>query len=248
VRHLGFRCSYSALKDVDGASACGRRATQRAQGDPKCLGHWAVAYLFLVIGRTEQARSTWTAVYAIALCLGVAALANEVGHWWPTESSPLYVNVVTTAMLAGMFVSLQGERAFGGVVWLVFMPFSGVAGLIYGGTLLTEKLSSIGDGAGPVEGAAGAVGIAANVLIGFLLLGMWANFVLFYFGRYRWMDRVALLGNGAYILLIVAAVVLAIVSGGSKNSLLMMVIIGLGAIAVTKGAARFRKLAQRLRV
>lgn len=173
---LGFSCSYTRLRDGEAGSPCGRPATRRTKGAPKCTGHWAVEHLMGTIARTEFARKVWW--FASILLLAYGVLGALV--WSQSYSMYIYLTWALTVFSVGLLLTTSREHPLGGWLTLLSVPIIGLAVGSNGMTLLRECLLAVctppNGNSRLADNLAGAIDLATSVIF----LGSFCGFVAFY--------------------------------------------------------------------
>lgn len=243
VTRLGFTCSYTKLKDVEKASPCGRRATRRKQGEPKCLGHWAVEYLMGVIGGTDHARKTWAVASGFLSYLGVVYL-------------PLYWDLLTIYSLTmyslvlfsgGILLSCLREHPFGGIICLFSAVFASGLFLRSGGLSFRYYLNSTAKIPAHSSRVLELFTSSVDVEIGFAFIMSLSGFVFLYTSEDRaWMRFTKSFSSTLSIMAFLTMVAVVIASGGMYAVMLPWIVVVLIAIAVARGTPHLKNLAKEL--
>ena len=240
---LGFTCSYTKLKDVERESPCGRPATRRAQGAPKCMGHWAAEHLMDTLGGTEHARKTW-------LCAGVLLLCYAVWGTWAWSYSYNYYWYLTWALVVfsvGLLLITGPEHPLGGWLTLVSAPVIGYSLLSNGVALL--DINPFRDTELPKGSDPDPLGGSVDLATGVIFVSSFVGFLFFY----RNDDRKELrfwtgLNLPLAVLALPCVVTLSIITQGQYLNLRPWIAVVYLAAFVARGKERARRLAKRLRV
>jgi hypothetical protein len=241
VNKLDFSCSYTKLKDVERKSQCGRRATRRDWGDPKCIGHWVVEQVIARVGGTEYARKVWVAASYILLSLAVEYLTT---YW--SKMPNLLLACATITFCAGLFISAAWQHPSGGILCLISVPLlgwdllrSGVGSL----RLYLDPAYSIPEHSSL---ALQLLGSSLDVEIGLIFAAYTAGFYYFYrYDDHRWMTF-ARRSSIILGLIVVLSLAILIIGTGRFSPLAPWVIVVLPAVVIARGTNLLKKLARRL--
>ncbi|GAA4232646.1 hypothetical protein GCM10022254_33110 [Actinomadura meridiana] len=249
MRRFSFTCSYTRTTDVEGTSPCGRPATRRKHGDPKCLGHWAVHWLLSKMGPTAHARKTWAFVFWVLFVSQSFTLLQVVlGRQDDSASVHPVAILFVVPYFGGVTLALALERAFGGTLYVLTAPLAGFAMALQNRGLLRGQLASAsghGEHNEKIVDLAGTIGFTA---IGLVTIAVWVGFLLFYDGKPLGEALAMLAGILLMLMVIIAGIVLALMARGIGNDLLVGVGIGLGVLVVAGGIGPVKRLARRLQV
>lgn len=242
---LEFSCSYTKLRDVEGESPCGRPATRRARGTPKCMGHWVTDHLIDTLGRTEHARKTWW--FASILLIGYGLLGGWI--WWNSHSIYVYLTSALTVFSVGLLFTTAREHPLGGWLTLVSAPIIGFALVSNGILLLRQYLFADGQ---PPKGSSRAVESiagATDVGTGVIFLSSFIGFLFFYWTDDRKELRFwTALNPLLTVLALLCIVALSIMTQGQYLNLRPWFVVVYPAALVARGPDQLKQLAKRLRV
>ncbi|MGW5052742.1 hypothetical protein [Actinokineospora sp. NPDC004072] len=239
MRDLGFPCAYT--RAAGAGDPCGRRATRRRHGEPKCLGHWAVDYLLTLAGGTEHARKTWAVASAALLLLAAGST------WW--LRGPTIPHAVTAVLLTGaLVVCFFWEHPAGGVAALVAALATAVVwarGSGFGYLLLNPD-APIPPGSTRTQQL---LITSIDAQVAFVVLFSAVGFIMLYFfnnnSEVRFWRGFALL---VAVVLTISVTIYAIASGGRSTVLVPWVAVVALATLVARGGRLARKIAGILRV
>jgi hypothetical protein len=239
---LGFSCSYTKLKDVEGRSPCSRRATRRERGEPKCLGHWVVEELIVSIGGTEYTRRVWVGAGYLLTAVGVEYL---LGFWstWPSVLTAAFAIL----FCLGLFISTGWQHPFGGILCLVAVP------------LLAWKFLSSGVGSvryylefdHPVPAHSSlALELLASSIdteVGLIFALYTAGFYYLYrHDDHRWIRFARPCASVLGVVLLLSLAILIIGTGGHFSPMAPWAVLVFLAVLIARGPRLIKKLAMRL--
>ncbi|MFZ4152011.1 hypothetical protein [Streptomyces pseudogriseolus] len=240
---LGFSCSYTKLRDVEDESPCGRPATRRAKGAPKCMGHWAGEHLMGMLGGTEHARKTWLWAGGVLLCLAVWGT-------WAYSVTFTYYTYLTWALAvfsAGLILVTGPEHPLGGSLTLVSAPVIGYALLSNSAALL--GLNPFRDAAPPERSAADLLSASVDLATGVIFIGSFVGFLFLYLADDRRELRFyTALNLPLAVLALPCVVTLTVLTHGQYLDVRPWIVVVYVAAVVARGKERVRQLAKRLRV
>lgn len=241
MRTLGFSCAYIRSVNEEEGTPCGRRATRRKYGEPKCLGHWVVEYLLSMAGGTEHARKTWVVASGIMLFLAVGSA------WW--LSAATLPHAITAVLLtSGLVICFLWEHPLGGVTCLVAAVLTALA-WAWGNSFSYYVLNP--DAELPENFTRARIlfvtSLDAQVVVIFAFSV--AGFVINY--RYNNNSEMKFwrgLSFALSILLFLSVLIYAVMTEGKAVALVPWVVVVFAALAVARGGRVVRKLAAILRV
>ncbi|PSL55854.1 hypothetical protein B0I31_104145 [Saccharothrix carnea] len=241
MRTFDFSCAYVRSADEEAGSSCGRRATRRRQGEPKCLGHWVVEYLLSIAGGTEHARKTWAFASFVLFILAVGS------PWW-LRTVTLPHAIAAVVLSGGLLACFLWEHPLGGIACLVsatltapiwargsafkYYLFNPEAEIPAGSTRARQLLVT-----------------SLELQVAFVFTFSVVGFAILYFFNSRsetkfWRGLSFALG----ILLFLSVMVLAVATSGRSTALVPWLVVVFAAVAVARGGRFARKLAAILRV
>jgi hypothetical protein len=241
VRTLGFSCAYIRSADEEAGSPCGRRATRRKYGEPRCLGHWVVEYLLSMAGGTEHARKTWVVASGIMLLLAAGS------PWW-LSTTTLPHAITAVILTSGLVTCFLWEHPLGGVTCLVSAVLTALAWAR--GNLFTYYI--LHPDAELPENFTRArmlfvTSLDAQVAVIFAFSV--AGFVLNY--RYNNNSEMKFwrgLSFALSVMLFLSVLIYAVMTAGRSVALVPWVVVVFAALAVARGGRVVKKLAAILRV
>jgi hypothetical protein len=241
VKPLGFSCAYVRAVDEDTGDSCGRRATRRKQGEPKCMGHWVVEYLLTMAGGTEHARRTWAIASWILLVIAATSA------WW-LNANTLPHAITSVLLCAGLLSCFLREHPAGGILCLVSAVLT---------TLAWARGSSFGyyilhpDAELPENSTRTQTLLVSSldVLVVVVFICAITGFVVqYFFDNDSEAKGYRAIGFVVSVLLFLAVVVYAIATKGRSVALVPWLVVMFTALAVARGGRAVRKLAAILRV
>jgi hypothetical protein len=246
---LGFTCSYTTAQDVEGTSPCGRRATRRDRGEPRCLGHRVVEWLVSVYSGSERDRARsiygtfFFVIFVIGLVWSVQSGIDVLREGQPGDAVLKTIMFLSLAGAAGGYaISFGLEHPLGGRLWLTFAPVLSVTISLTAGDLLpntdTPSTVSLKD----------TLTALVYFVVALAILGGWLVFLLVYAAKYRWATALSFVCEALTVVMVLGGVALALVSGGTENSMLIMSAVVIGLAVAVRGVTRLKKLAKILRV
>lgn len=249
MSRLGFRCSYTKDADADGYSPCGREATRRAHGEPKCMGHWVIQWLVSAYGggHAARARSVYGFFFAVMFVTGVVqsfkfALELLGGTGGEYTAAFLVANASVAGVSGGIALGFVLGHPLGGMLWLMFAPMSSAALLFAGKSLLS------GANPAPTSRLADVLSAFSEFVVAVAVLGGWLVFLLEYGERYRWATRITIVCEVLGVVVVVMGAALALVSWGLESGMLVMSVVLICLAVVVRGITRLKKLVKIIRV
>lgn len=243
MSRLHFSCSHTKLKDVERASPCGRRATNRTQGEAKCMGHWVVDHLVRGIGGSEHARKTWVIASYLLLSLGVDRVLRA------TDLSRLTTGVLATLFSAGLLVAFLSQHPFGGLLCLITAPLIGMKFVNTGGGHGRYYLDSTHAVPEYSSRALELFVASVDLQVGLLFILASTGFAFLYWHHDEaWMRFSAAASRFLSVTICLSGILVAILSKGRYNGLLMWIAVIVVAVVVARGTRPFKTLATRFRI
>ncbi|HEX6355487.1 hypothetical protein [Actinophytocola sp.] len=241
MRTLGFSCAYVRAADGEAATPCGRRATRRKFGEPKCLGHWVVEYLLSMAGGTEHARKTWVVASGIMLLLAAGS-----GWWLRATTLPHAITAMT--LTCGLVICFLWEHPVGGVTCLVSAALTALAwarGNLFGYYLLNPD-AKLPEGSTRAQTLfVTSLDIQVAFVFAFSVVGFVINYYVNNDSEMRFWRGLSFTLS---ILLFLSVLIYAVATEGRSVALVPWVVVLFGALAIARGGRFARKLAAILRV
>lgn len=240
MRTLGFSCAYVRSVDDEDGTPCGRRATRRKYGEPKCLGHWVVEYLLSMAGGTQHARKTWTVASIILLFFAATS------GWW-LRATTLPHAITAVLLTGGLVICFHWEHPLGGVISLVGAALTALAwarGNLFGYYLLHPE-AKLADFTRAETLFVTSLDAQVVVMFTFSLAGFYFNYRENNTTELKWWRG---LSFTMLIVLFVSVLVYAFMTSGKSAGLVQWMVVVFGAMAIARGGRVIRKLAAILRV
>jgi hypothetical protein len=243
VSGLGFTCSYTKLRDVERDSPCGRPATRRARGAPKCMGHWAAGHLMETLGGTEHARKTWLWASGFLLCYamwGAWAWSSSYNYYWGLTWSLAVFSV-------GLLLVTGPEHPLGG--WLTLLSAVVIARSLLANGAACLKINPLAGIVVPNGSGLDILGGLVDLATGVIFFSSFVGFLFFYWtDDHKELRFWTGLNLPLAILALPCVVVVSVITHGLYLSGRPWIAVVYLAAFVARGPERFKQLAKHLRV